>query len=112
MGLTFKSTLQDVFNLLVERDFRAYINDKPMDGPLDNPEWYINQDYIEFRRKVIGNIGISTHINFTGNLSKKYTVQKENSIMITGVDITIIATTRFLPATHGAMFLSPALPYT
>ena len=32
--------------------------------------------------------------------------------MITGVDITIIATTRFLPATHGAMFLSPALPYT
>ena len=50
MGLTFKSTLQDVFNLLVERDFRTYINDKPMDGPLDNPEWYINQDYIEFRR--------------------------------------------------------------
>ena len=78
MGLTFKSTLQDVFNLLVERDFRTYINDKPMDGPLDNPEWYINQDYIEFRRKVIGNIGISTHINFTGNLSKKiYRTKRE-----------------------------------
>lgn len=78
MGLTFKSTPQDVFKLLVEGDFIAYINDKPMDGPLDNPKWYINKDYIEFRRRVIGNIGISTHINFTGNLSKKiYRTKRE-----------------------------------
>ena len=35
-------------------------------------------DWYEFRRKVIGNIGISTHINFTGNLSKKiYRTKRE-----------------------------------